>query len=671
MGQGQGHGASANAPSVKRTDWAAWLKLAAVEGAAVGALALAALWRDLPGLPAPSGSLGAHALCWAKLAANQLPPGLFADGARGCAARWSGLAPTGRLAVEWRVVVAALAACAPAALTARRGLAPRDGLAFLRGPSRHERRAAASRLRAKVAAQAKRRPDHPIAPGVPWPADKWTRHTLIVGGVGSGKSTFLRPLIKRVVEAGDQALIFDPKGEFTEAFVRPAILAPWDARSLAWDLARDLRNTQDMRRFSAAMIRESSDPMWANAARQLLVGLLVYLRATRGREWGWAHLARLLFLSQPELLAIMRRWHPEAVRAVEKASVTTQGILINLASFCAPIVDLASAWGATPPERRISFRRWADGKSPWRQIIVQGHGSYADLTKSYVEAVVGTIAARVNSVEMRDDPSRKLWFIADELPQAGKIPIRELFEVGRSRGVRCVVACQDFAQLEEVHGPLLVRALTSMCGTLVVGQMSPGETAEQLCKNLGSREHERRNVSVSADGSKRSETVSFSRESVPLYSPSELASRLGPTRDGKGVRLLVVADGDAHELFYPIVRLRRARRAHAPAPWTLGIGVAPATPASAPSELDKAKAADTEANAPRAAPPGASRAMSAPAELGASFTTGGQAAMDPTIAKLLATDFPELGENGGGDKSGDEGDGDDGGSANAKAQPSR
>jgi len=356
---------------------------------------------------------------------------------------------------------------------------------------------------------------------VPWPADKWTRHTLIVGGVGSGKSTFLRPLIKRVVEAGDQALIFDPKGEFTEAFVRPAILAPWDARSLAWDLARDLRNTQDMRRFSAAMIRESSDPMWANAARQLLVGLLVYLRATRGREWGWAHLARLLFLSQPELLAIMRRWHPEAVRAVEKASVTTQGILINLASFCAPIVDLASAWGATPPERRISFRRWADGKSPWRQIIVQGHGSYADLTKSYVEAVVGTIAARVNSVEMRDDPSRKLWFIADELPQAGKIPIRELFEVGRSRGVRCVVACQDFAQLEEVHGPLLVRALTSMCGTLVVGQMSPGETAEQLCKNLGSREHERRNVSVSADGSKRSETVSFSRESVPLYSRSD------------------------------------------------------------------------------------------------------------------------------------------------------
>ncbi|HEP6274458.1 TPA: type IV secretion system DNA-binding domain-containing protein [Burkholderia vietnamiensis] len=665
MGQGRGHGAGADAPSVKRTDWAAWLKLAAAEGAAVGALALAALWRDLPGLPALSGSLGAHALCWAQLAANQLPPGLFADGARACAARWSGLGAAGRLAVEWRVVVAALAACAPAALTARRALTPRDGLALVRGPSRHEGREAARKLRAKFASQAKRRPDHPIARGVPWPADRWTRHTLIVGGVGSGKSTFLRPLIKRVVEAGDQALIFDPKGEFTEAFAQPAILAPWDARSLAWDIARDLRNTQDMRRFAAAMIRESSDPMWANAARQLLVGLLVYLRATRGRDWGWAHLAKLVFLSQRDLLTIMARWHPEAVRAVEKASVTTQGILINLASFCAPIVDLASAWGDTPPERRVSFRRWAAGKSRWRQIIVQGHGSYADLTKSCVEAVVGTIAARVNSVEMRDDPSRKLWFIADELPQAGKIPIRELFEVGRSRGVRCVVACQDFAQLEEVHGPLFVRALTSMCGTLVVGQMSPGETAERLCKTLGSREHERRNVSMSVDGSRRSETVSFSRESVPLYSPSELASRLGPTRDGKGVKLLVVAGGDAHELFYPIVRFRRAHRAHFPAAWTLGIGVAPAKPASAPSEPDKAHAPGEPDDAPRdAPPPGSPGAGSAPAGQSASFAAAGELAeIDPTVAEALASDFPEPGESEG---IGESGAGNDGGSGDGE-----
>ncbi|WP_321868104.1 type IV secretion system DNA-binding domain-containing protein [Paraburkholderia tropica] len=606
-----------------------------------GALTLAALWRDFPLSPAPSGSLAGHALCWAKLAASQIPPGLFSAGARSCAAHWSALGEAQRFAVEWRSAVAAIAACAPAAMTARGALSPRDELTLIRGPARHEGQAAARQLRSKFAAQAKRRPDHAIAPGVPWTAEMWTRHTLIVGGVGSGKSTFLRPLIKRVVESGDPALIFDPKGEFTEAFAAPAILAPWDDRSLAWDVARDLRNTQDMRRLAAAMIRESTDPMWANAARQLLVGLLVYLQATRGREWGWAHLARLVFLPQPELLAIMTRWHPEAVRAVERASITTQGILINLGSFCAPIVDLASAWGATPPERRISFRRWADGKSPWRQIIIQGHGSYVDLTKSYVEAVIGTVAARVNSVEMRDDPKRKLWFIADELPQAGKIPIRALFEVGRSRGVRCVVACQDFAQLEEIHGSPFVRALTSMCGTLVVGQMSPGETAERLCKTLGSREHERRNVSMSADGARRSETVSFSRESVPLYSPAELASRLGPSRDGKGVALLVFAGGDAHELFYPVVQLRRARRAHVPAAWTLGVAATPAKPANPPNATTVPNESALPAQLCEGARPGFSGPRSPSTESGCSASVGvGPTASDPMIAALLASDFP-------------------------------
>ncbi|ASL44679.1 Coupling protein TraD [Burkholderia sp. AD24] len=558
-------------PSVKRSDWAGWLRLAATEGAIVGCVALAALWRDFLWLPAPVGALSEHALFWVKLAAHEAAPSLFAQSATDYAAHWSAIGAEGRLAIEWRAIVAGLVACAPGVLTARRALSRRDGLVFLRGPARLEGSAAARRLRAKFRKQATLRPDHPIAPGVPWPASMWTRHVLVVGGTGAGKSTFVKPLIEHVVAAGEPMLLFDPKGDFTAAFAAPAILAPWDRRSLVWDVARDVRNVLDMRRFAAAMVRESSDPMWSNASRQLLVGLLAYLRGTKKYDWGWRDLSELVALSQPELLAIMRRWHPEAVRAVERASVTTQGILINLAAFCSPIIDLARAWGDLPADRRVSFRRWTSGRARrHKQIILQGNGSYSELTKSYLEAVVGVVASVVNSVEMADDPKRKLWFIADEFAKMGKIPVRDLFEVGRSRGVRCVIACQDFAQIEEVHGEHFVRALMGMCATHVVGQMSPGETAEKICKALGAREHERLNVSSSNGGPKGTETFSFSRESVPLYSPSELASRLGPTDDGAGVKLLLATGGDAYELFYPAIRLGAVRPAHTPAPWTRG-----------------------------------------------------------------------------------------------------
>jgi len=276
----------------------------------------------------------------------------------------------------------------------------------------------------------------------------------------------------------------------------------------------------------------------------------------------------------------MQTHNPVAVRAVEKASVTTAGILINLASFCSSILDLAVAWGDVPSERRLSMVEWSQGRSPHRQIVLQGHGAYSELTKSYVEGMLGVLSAMVNSVEMNDDANRKLWFVADEFPQMGKVPVRALFEVGRSRGVRCVIACQDFAQIEEVHGEKMMQAIASMCGTLIVGKMMPGRTAKEICDLIGVREIERPSVSVSSGsgggggagaGTGGTTSYSYSREQSPLYLPSELSSRLGLNRGKKGVKLLLFTDGNAYELTWPLVMLPKVRRAHVPAPWTRGV----------------------------------------------------------------------------------------------------
>lgn len=564
-------GAPATAPSVGRVDVSGWLMASGALGLAAGVAALNLLWRPLPGLEAPPGALSLHVGQAMRWAAHWLFPNLCAADARSYAAALAKLADGERRALAWRGCAGLVAACAPSVLLARSCLAPRDGLIALRGSCRHEGQQAVRLLRAAMGPRAKARPDHPIAPGLPYPADMWTRHVLVVAGTGSGKSTFLKPLIERVASAGESLLLFDPKGEFTKGFGGPEILAPWDARSLAWDIAKDMRNIGDMRRFASSMVREAQDPMWSNAARQLMVGFMIYLKETRGLDWGWRELAGMMSTPQQNILPIMSEYHPEAIRAVERASVTTQGILINLASFSASIFDLAEAWGDAPPERRVSFVEWAQQRGRHRQLILQGHGAYPDLTKSYLEGVVGTVAAIVNSVEMDDDESRKLWLIADEAGQMGKMPIRALLELGRSRGMRCVLACQDLAQLEEIYGALMVKAMVSMVGTILVGQMMQGDTAEQLCKALGTREVERMNHSSSRNGggqSASSTTLSFSRDELAIYKPSELASRLGPTRDRKGVKFALLTGGDAYELFWPHYKMAVVRRAHVPAAWT-------------------------------------------------------------------------------------------------------
>ena len=561
------------APSIKRVNPMGWVAASLIMGLLLGFIALAILWRPMFGVPPPPGSLAEHAGYWGKGLIHLLFRPAFVDEALFYTKALGGWDQSQRNQLIWRAAVAVWFFMLPWIYLAAPFLRPRDGLIHLRGSTRLAGKDAIAHLNHVLKSRVERRPDHEIAPGIAYPADLWTRHVLVVGGTGSGKSTAIKPLIQKIAASGEQMLLFDPKSEFTENFPQPEIIAPWDRRSLAWDIARDMRNPLDMRRFAATMIRESQDPMWSNASRQLLVGLMIYLQATRGYEWGWLELSEMVSQPQTQLLSIMKVWHPEAVRSVEKASVTTSGILINLASFCSAIFDLAEAWGSVPKERRISFVEWSQGKSKFPQIILQGHGAYAELTKSYAEGIVGIFSAMVNSVEMRDNPNNKIWFIADEFAQLGKVPVRPLFEVGRSRGVRCVVACQDFAQLEEIYGAPMVKALIGMSGTMLIGQIMQGETAEQLCKAFGAREVERANMSASSGGGSgpnRSTTLSFNRDEVALYKPSELSSRLGMTPDGTGMTLLLFTGGQAFELVWPMYPNKFARNGHEPAPWTLG-----------------------------------------------------------------------------------------------------
>lgn len=571
------------APSIKRIDPWGWIGASVVGGSCFALLALVLVWKPWFGTAIPPGGLPEHLEYWWKLAVNGLWHSAFKTDTRMYREAFAAWSDAQRIGMVWRIASAVWVFLLTWVMLAGPYLRPRDGLIHLRGSTRHEGAEAVVHINQTLKARVKRRPDHEIAPGVAYPADLWTRHVLVVGGTGSGKSTTIKPLIDKVVASGEQMLLFDPKSEFTEGFAKPAIIAPWDSRSLSWDIAKDMRNPLDMRRFASTVIRESQDPMWSNASRQLLVGLMIYLRATRGTDWGWMDLKELVSQPQTVLLSIMRDWHPEAVRSVEKASVTTAGILINLSSFCSAIFDLAEAWGDVPKHRRVSFVEWTQGRSKYPQIILQGHGAYTELTKAYVEGIVGIVSAMVNSVEMRDDPNRKIWFIADEFAQMGKIPVRPLFEVGRSRGVRCVIACQDFAQLEELYGAPMVKALIGMCGTLLIGQIMQGETAEQLCKAFGAREVERTNMSSSFGGASagpnRSMTLSFNRDEVALYKPSELSSRLGLTPDGTGVTLLLFTGGHAYELVWPHYTTRSERVAYKAAPWTLGANL------SGPSQM--------------------------------------------------------------------------------------
>lgn len=392
--------------------------------------------------------------------------------------------------------------------------------------------------------------------------DQETRHFLIQGSVGGGKTQILWPLINAAIARGDRLVIYDNKGDFTSQldcdFV---LLAPWDARSFAWDIAKDCSNDQDARGLSARLIPEGNDPMWHSSARMILSAVICKLQHEQPNDWTWSDLYRLACGSQDELLEIVTRYQPEAVNLLAGESKTTDGILINLSASLAIIADLAKAWGSAPPEKRFSFADWINDPAPAHKVVImQGNGRYSELTKGYVQGIVAMLSGRINSSEVGESKDRKVWLILDEVPQLGKIPgLSSILEVGRSKGVRVVLGTQDLSQLQEIYGQYIGRIWGSLVGTQIVVRTSSGDTANFISKEMiGYATIEK---TIMHEG--KAQPCQTLQQLV--LEPSDLADQLGA--DGKGVKGVLLGMHDAHLMHWPYTTMSKHREASVAAEW--------------------------------------------------------------------------------------------------------
>ena len=455
---------------------------------------------------------------------------------------------------------------------------------------------------------------HPKLPAIT--KSRETRHILIFGGVGSGKTQTLLPLMRDARERGDRMIIFDFKGDFTPGFpsrtalhngqeieVEDAIFAPWDSRSVSWAVAQDVDTLSAAREFAARMIVEpgggSGSPMWANAARQVLVACLVELQSTKPRDWGFADLIAGLTRPVDQLTEAARRYFPEAVTALgdgQQQNVTTVGIRINLMSYLSVIFDLARAW---PTTGIFSIRDWLTeaGARRVKTVILQHNGQFESLARAFNGAVLGLAGQLIKSNLVDESDERKLWLFLDEFPELGKVEtILSLAAVGRSKGIRVVLVLQDISQSKKIYSEDDTNSIVSMVGTHVIARVSTGETAHYIAEKLiDEREVERLDVSTSSGTGRApgifttggTRTSSWKTVREPVILPSELL-QLGPV-PGQGVKVLLSGIGeDVLEVLIPFSDPRKLRPASVIADWTRypsqPIAPAVATPVQEPPQ---------------------------------------------------------------------------------------
>lgn len=469
-----------------------------------------------------------------------------------------------------RAGLALMLASAVAGWVMVRALVPQKNEWHVKGPQLLEGREALREAASRSLPPAGRRDDPlhlALHPALVLPKRHWSRHLWIYGSVGSGKTVILMPLVEQLVARDMKAFIYDVKGDFTSRFRRPLIVSPFDRRSVAWDVGRDVRTSTQAAAFAASIIPEAegSGKFWSLAAQQVLTGAVCALQRRHGDTWGWAKLAAMKNLGAKGLVPVLQHHAPSAATLIaSEESQTTASIMATLMGYTRVIDDLAQAW-PEPGGKAFSLTDWIrDDYAGRKQVIVQA-GPDPQLTRAYINAMINTAIPSIVSPALPDNESgRCLAFVLDELPSLGRLQFGPLVDKGRSKGVVVIGAMQDKAQLRDVYGPNQSESLLSMVGTHVVCQVQASETRDQLAAMLGKHKVAWRT---------HDDNATVHEESRQLVASGQLTDDLGFRKgktfgpEGWGIRAVVQMGGDPLLLDFPGRSYPQRRRPQVLADW--------------------------------------------------------------------------------------------------------
>ena len=369
-----------------------------------------------------------------------------------------------------------------------------------------------------------------------------SRGIIIFGAPGSGKSHLIKNhFIPQIRARKDHAIIYDYKGEFTEAIGEEKdvlIVSPLDARSGIWDIAKDIDTEAKAFEFCAMVVQSGDsthDPIFEEWSRDLLTAGLIRLQVEKKGQFTFADFYYSCQNLQ-WLISAVKTYRKEAEFAANFSDDSRQfeAVKGTIRRAMVRLEPLVRAWANPKASRLFSLSDWLDSADVEKKVLLIRDDplykeSIGPFTSNFVNFLISVILSKSDAKGASSQ--RRLWIVLDEFQLLPKIP--KLFDgarAGRSKGLRFILGTQDLGRVDSMYRKDGSRdTLLNLIGFKLVGHLGSQGMQEFAAGLFGKNDIEVEKKSVSYAGSKATVSYQKTRESRDAIAPGEFATIELPT----------------------------------------------------------------------------------------------------------------------------------------------
>jgi hypothetical protein len=314
------------------------------------------------------------------------------------------------------------------------------------------------------------------------PREEETKHILVHGVTGAGKSLAMMYMLEEVYRREHIAIVHDPTGEYVERFYSrergDIILTQTDERAPSWNPSDEVEHETEALAIAQAFFPDQprESPFFLHGVRKLLAHLF---------RLGLSVEQLIELLCYPDRIDRLVAGTPYESLIRQSAAAQREGMMGTLSQVADPLRLLK-----TPKDTnwKWTVRDWV--KNPKGSLFITSTGETREALRPLHSALLDLLFLWMHN---RGTQSKRVpvWFLLDELASLHRLPqLEEALTMNRKSNNTIVLGLHGKAQLETFFGHISETMIATPWTALFFKTNEPN-TAEWISRYLGQQEIER------------------------------------------------------------------------------------------------------------------------------------------------------------------------------------